>query len=80
MAPRMAALGEAVDPFAAAPATHTAPMAQPSGPMRQQLLDGSEPELALGLPRRKPEWLLPVVVGLLALVVGGAVTLVVMTH
>jgi serine/threonine protein kinase len=80
MAPRVAALGEAVDPFAAPPSTGTAPMAQqPSAPL-QQRLDASEPELALGLPRRKPEWLLPVVVGLLALVVGGAVTLVVMTH
>jgi hypothetical protein len=80
MAPRVAALGEAVDPFAAPPSTGTAPMAQlPSAPL-QQRLDASEPEVALGLPRRKPEWLLPVVVGLLALVVGGAVTLVVMTH
>ena len=32
-----------------------------------------------GVPTRKPGWLLPVVVGLLALVVGGAVTLVVMS-
>jgi serine/threonine-protein kinase len=31
-----------------------------------------------GVPSAKPEWLLPVVVGLLALVVGGAITLVVM--
>ena len=34
----------------------------------------------LGVPAGKPGWLLPVVVGLLALVVGGAVTLVVMMH
>jgi serine/threonine-protein kinase len=33
-----------------------------------------------GVPMNKPGWLLPVVVGLLALVVGGAVTLVVMMH
>src|SRR5581483_5623591 len=31
-----------------------------------------------GLPGKKPGWVLPVVVGLLALVVGGAVTLVMM--
>jgi serine/threonine protein kinase len=80
MAPRMAPLGEAVDPFAAPPSTGTAPMAHLPSAQVQQRLDASEPELALGLPRRKPEWLLPVVVGLLALVVGGAVTLVVMTH
>jgi hypothetical protein len=35
---------------------------------------------AAGVPSAKPGWLLPVVVGLLALVVGGAVTLVVMMH
>jgi len=80
MAPRTAPLGEAVDPFAAPPTTHTAPMAQQPSALVQQRLDVSEAELPLGLPRRKPEWLLPVVVGLLALVVGGAVTLVVMTH
>jgi serine/threonine-protein kinase len=34
--------------------------------------------VAQGVPAGKPQWLLPVVVGLLALVVGGAVTLVVM--
>jgi serine/threonine-protein kinase len=32
----------------------------------------------LGVPVAKPQWLLPVIVGLVALVVGGAVTLVVM--
>jgi hypothetical protein len=31
-----------------------------------------------GVPGAKPGWLLPVVVGFLALVVGGAITLVVM--
>lgn len=31
-----------------------------------------------GVPTGKPGWLLPLIVGLLALVVGGAVTLVVM--
>ena len=33
-----------------------------------------------GVPAGKPTWLLPVVVGLLALVVGGVVTLAVMMH
>jgi hypothetical protein len=32
-----------------------------------------------GLPSGKPAWLLPVLVGLLALVLGGAVTLAVMS-
>ena len=35
---------------------------------------------AAGVPAGKPGWLLPVVVGLVALVVGGAITLVVMMH
>jgi hypothetical protein len=35
---------------------------------------------AAGVPSGKPGWLLPVVVGLVALVVGGAITLVVMMH
>jgi hypothetical protein len=34
---------------------------------------------AAGMPASKP-WLLPVVVGLVALLVGGAITLVVMMH
>jgi hypothetical protein len=33
-----------------------------------------------GVPAGKPGWLLPVIVGVLALVVGGAVTLVVLGH
>ena len=76
-APRVAALGEAVDPFAAPPVATTAPMSAVEPRLRSPVTETDE---ALGLPRRKPEWLLPVIVGLLALVVGGAVTLVVMTH
>lgn len=34
----------------------------------------------MGVPAGKPSWLLPLIVGVLALVVGGAVTLVVMGH
>jgi hypothetical protein len=41
---------------------------------------GADDLEAGGFPAGKPGWLLPVVVGLLALVVGGAVTLVVMMH
>jgi serine/threonine protein kinase len=78
-APRVAALGEAVDPFAAAPVATTAPMSAVE-PRVQRGAAVTESDEVAGLPRRKPEWLLPVIVGLLALVVGGAVTLVVMTH
>ena len=75
-APRAAPWGEAVDPFATTPPKATAPSALARHPPAMS----DPPEAALGLPRRKPEWLLPVVVGLLALVVGGTVTLVVMSH
>ena len=74
---RVAALGEAVDPFAA-PTSRTTVDDPPLAAGSDLAL--AETELALGLPGRKPEWLLPVIVGLLALVVGGAVTLVVMTR
>jgi serine/threonine-protein kinase len=83
MAPRVGALDVAADPFAASPVPTTLPMTQPSPDVRQGM-DGSyeavrEADLAAaGVPMGKPGWLLPVVVGLLALVVGGAVTLVVM--
>ena len=39
---------------------------------------GDDDGLPAGVPMGKPGWLLPVAVGLLALVVGGAVTLVLM--
>jgi hypothetical protein len=53
-------------------------MGQPQG---GNPFDGGADDLAAaGVPAAKPGWLLPVVVGLLALVVGGAVTLVVMMH
>jgi hypothetical protein len=76
----------AVDPFAAQPVPITLPMSQQPGPELRQGMDQAfeaarEGDLAAaGLPSGKPGWLLPVVVGLLALVVGGAVTLVVMMH
>ena len=77
MAPKVAALDVAADPFAAPPPTSTLPMST-GVPVTQP-----DPELQgepSGLPVARPGWLLPVVVGLLALVVGGAVTLVVMMH
>ena len=85
MAPKIAALDVAGDPFAAPPVASTLPMAQPEGDARerfdQPFRTGGEADLELaGLPSAKPGWLLPVIVGLLALVVGGAVTLVVMMH
>jgi serine/threonine-protein kinase len=78
MIARLAPLDVAVDPFAAAPtpaaAWAGASPALPSPP-------ASPLDVALvpeGVPSGKPGWLLPIVVGLLALVVGGAVTLAVM--
>jgi hypothetical protein len=47
--------------------------------MDQAFAATREAELQVhGLPGSKPLWLLPVIVGLLALVLGGAVTLIVM--
>jgi serine/threonine protein kinase len=88
MVPRVAALAVAADPFAAPPPQSvptTLPMVQPGADARQGMdraFDAArEAELMpAGVPMGKPGWLLPLVVGLLALVVGGAVTLVVMMH
>ena len=87
MAPRVAPLAVAADPFAApAGVGPTMPMAAvPPAPVRQQMdqafaavreedLSGGVP----GVPAGKPAWVLPLAVGVLALVVGGAITLVVM--
>jgi serine/threonine-protein kinase len=76
-------LDVAADPFGAAPVPSTLPMGK--GADARQGFDspfaGSADDLeAAGIPTAKPGWLLPVVVGLLALFVGGAVTLVVMMH
>jgi serine/threonine-protein kinase len=85
MVPKVAPLGVVADPFAAFPVPTTLPMAEPS-PAGREGLDmafqaAREAELeAAGLPGRKPGWLLPVIVGVLALVVGGGVTLAVMMH
>jgi hypothetical protein len=79
MAPARA-LDVAADPFAAPPAGGgaSAPM---SGNRAMDEAFGAVREADLapsGLPGKKPGWVLPVVVGLIALLVGGAVTLVAM--
>jgi serine/threonine-protein kinase len=94
MAARVKPLDVAADPFAAPPPGGGA-MPMGTQPMPQQYamqMQGRqgmdlafqatrEAELQVaGVPAGKPTWLLPVVVGLLALVVGGAVTLAVMMH
>jgi serine/threonine protein kinase len=77
LAAKVVALGEAADPFAM-------PGASPAGALAEQgmaeaFAAAREADLApQGVPAGKPGWLLPLVVGVLALLVGGAVTLVVM--
>jgi hypothetical protein len=74
MAPKVSSLGVAADPFAA-------PGGAPPGQSPSQGMDSAfqairEAELApSGVPAKKPAWLLPVIVGVLALAIGGAVTL-----
>jgi serine/threonine protein kinase len=89
-APRAAPvpLDVATDPFASPPAAAT-PVMSPGWAGGAHLLRATQPTAydpppssdlePLGLPSPKPAWLLPVIVGLLALVVGGAVTLAVMS-
>jgi serine/threonine protein kinase len=81
----LAPLDVATDPFAAPPPMH---LDAGGGPQRSRGLAPAPLGLAAtmpdsdlepqGVPSGRPGWLLPVVVGLLALVVGGAVTLAVM--
>ena len=77
----VAPLDVASDPFAApaapgaAPVPDTLRMQQPGGLSTTVTDEDLAPQ---GLPSGKPGWLLPIVVGLLALVVGGAVTLAVL--
>ncbi len=80
MAPKVVPFDVAADPFAAPPVPSTLPMGRGGAEVRQGFGDAAEDLAAAGVPAAKPGWLLPVVVGLLALVVGGAVTLVVMMH
>ncbi len=79
MAPKVSALDVAADPFAAGGGGAASPPM--SGGRAMDAAFGAVREANLvpdGLPGKKPGWLVPVVVGLVALVVGGAVTLVVM--
>ncbi len=78
MAAKVAPLGEAADPFAMPPAGSAQleqGMAQAFAAVREADLAANLPA---GVPAGKPGWLLPLIVGVLALLVGGAVTLVVM--
>ncbi len=78
MAAKVAPLGEAADPFAMPPAGSAQleqGMAQAFAAVREADLAANMPA---GVPTGKPGWLLPLIVGVLALLVGGAVTLVVM--
>jgi len=78
MAAKVAPLGEAADPFAMPPAGSAQleqGMAQAFAAVREADLAANVPA---GVPTGKPGWLLPLIVGVLALLVGGAVTLVVM--
>jgi len=78
MAARVAPLAVAADPFAS-PAWSAG--GQPQGQQGMDMAFGAVRDadlVAHGVPGGKPGWLLPLIVGLLALVVGGAVTLVVM--
>ncbi|MGH7436673.1 MAG: serine/threonine protein kinase, partial [Polyangiaceae bacterium] len=80
MAPPVAAADPFAMPGAAGPMSGNRAMDAAFGAVREaDVVDGLDglPGVA-GLPARKPGWVLPVVVGLLALVVGGAVTLVMM--
>ncbi len=78
LAAKVAPLGEAADPFALPPggaAQLEQGMAQAFAAVREADLAANMPA---GVPTGKPGWLLPLIVGVLALLVGGAVTLVVM--
>jgi serine/threonine-protein kinase len=80
----------APDPFAAKPANVTAPMGQGAGsyqgaPQAQQdAAPRPRPEemgeMAAGLPPGRPSWLIPVVVGVAALVVGGGIAIVALSR
>jgi serine/threonine protein kinase len=84
MAARVAPLDVAADPFAASLPRVPEPAAVPwpsPAPHAGGAVAATITDVELvprGVPAGKPVWLLPVVVGLLALVLGGAVTLVVM--
>ncbi len=84
MTPIVAALGVAADPFAA-PRASSGTLHSPGAPSQAgcnmdsafQAIREAElaPVGAAGLPGKNPGWLLPVIVGVVALAIGGAVTL-----
>jgi serine/threonine-protein kinase len=82
MAAKVTPLDVAADPFAAPVPTATLAEPMAAGRNMDQAFGAiREADLVpLGVPGNKPGWLLPLIVGLLALFVGGAVTLVVMGH
>jgi serine/threonine-protein kinase len=82
LAPKVGPVDFSSDPFAAPPPLGGA--IAPEQPSLGRVMDQAfaatrEADLeAQGVPGNKPPWMLPVVVGFIALVVGGAVTLLVM--
>jgi eukaryotic-like serine/threonine-protein kinase len=79
LAAKVAPLAVAADPFATPGAWPSGGGPSPGDGMAQAFAATREADLAPhGVPAGKPGWLLPLVVGVLALLVGGAVTLFVM--
>jgi serine/threonine-protein kinase len=79
MAAKVVPLGEAADPFAMPAAPGAFGGLPPDRGLAEAFAAVREADLQpQGVPMSKPGWLLPLVVGVLALLVGGAVTLVVM--
>jgi hypothetical protein len=81
-----AALEAAADPFAAPSAAAGYGQSMPQGPGAAMAMDDAfaatrqagMAEAAMGVPTGRPGWLVPVIIGLAALILGGGVTLVVM--
>jgi serine/threonine-protein kinase len=79
LAAKVLPLGEVADPFAMPGAPAAAGGRPPDQGLAEAFAAVREADLQpQGVPMGKPGWLLPLVVGVLALLVGGAVTLVVM--
>jgi len=79
LAAKIAPLAVAADPFATPGAWPSGGGPSPADGMARAFAATREADLApQGVPAGKPGWLLPLVVGVLALLVGGAVTLFVM--
>jgi serine/threonine-protein kinase len=75
MAPKVSALGVSADPFAA-PGSAAQSLSQGMDQAFQAIREADlGPGVGAGLPTKKPAWLLPVIVGVVALAIGGVVTL-----